>query len=86
VVPPPFGPAVMVPTLARSRSRMHLSRNAALVQLCTPARTRALTGKVKAGPLASLFLPCAGPRQDVAPLLAAPPWPSPWRFASCTRP
>jgi hypothetical protein len=76
----------MVPTLAHSRSHARLSRNTALAQLCTPERMCTLTGEVKARPLASLFFPCAGPRRDVAPLLAALPWPSPWRFASCTRP
>jgi hypothetical protein len=60
--------------------------NAALAHLCTLARMRALTGEVKARPLASLFFPCAEPRRDVAPLLAALPWPWPWRFASCTQP
>jgi hypothetical protein len=53
---------------------------------CAPPHARVLTGEVKAGPLASLFFPCARPRRDIAPLLAVPPWPSPWRFALCTRP
>jgi hypothetical protein len=53
---------------------------------CAPPHARALTGEVKAEPLASLFFPCARLRRDVAPLLAVPPWPSSWRFALCTRP
>jgi hypothetical protein len=71
--------------LVRSRSRVHLCRHTALVQLCTPACACAnQRGQGRAFGL-SLF-PLRRTSPGHCPLLTAPPWPSPWRFASCTRP
>jgi hypothetical protein len=86
VVPPPFWTIVMVSTPARSRSCARLSRNAALVQPCTPART--CTNKRGQG---RAFGPSLFPLRRTLPrdcpfLLAAPPWLSLYRFSSCTRP
>jgi hypothetical protein len=77
--------AVVAPTLVHSCSRVRLCRHTALVQLCTPARACAnQRGQGRAFGLS--LLPLRQTSSGRCPLLAELPWPSPWRFASCTRP
>jgi hypothetical protein len=75
-LPCSFGRRCATAVLARCRRiRVHARSRAGSPPLrrCAPQHARVLAEEVEAGHLA--FFPYVGPRHDVVPRLATPPWP-----------